>query len=882
MKKTFKYLIIGFLFVLILGVSNLKAQPPKLEMEQGASIRVAKEGIEQGLRFTATLDKSMQDKEHGFYLIYGVATVEDLKTAINGDMIINGKVVYEVTIDGVNTNDQFRVVLTGIPEIGYLDNISVVAYYKDGVDKVFVDAPVTRSVGEVALKLAEIGDDSGDDVINYLQTLKRVRLNAFGEVEVTNNLLETNHFLLRDEFIKDWNKKFNTEWTELDPSVFFNSARAGLDGAQGSNNDLSGSNLYEFFNDEDLKDKWDFILQMAIIKGSGKTHPMRQANAILGNGQVIDPAKDEPFLLYFGSHLIYTIANYFNQSDDTAGYAPADFLQANDYSGLDHLYETIYINVDNYEFYNIGDTFALPEAKVRTGYDFKHYKLDSETFAVGVDYEITQDNTLLALVYEPIEYQVKFYDGDVELTDLALTYNIEDEISLPDYDKEGFVFDGWYDNPNFDENVITQIKKGSIGAKTFYAKTTESANVPVEVTYVLNGGKLNADDLIEYRDSTHVIATRYSTAGDSGGLCITVGPSRGGLHWYTMGFKETDIDKVYELIGKGVGYENEEADLFISYHDLCASDYESVIQNLYNNVAVPGYLVVVPWLPSAVTGSTSIDMYFMPASVLAQDTVVTTLTLETDLLELIDPFDSFLGWYEDEYFQGEPVLKFPGYLAGDGITEVTYYANWGGEIEYKVTYDFGEYGYIGDDTKEDLFLDFVTDYKEFYGRTGASIEDLLTNFAAKAYLPEQFHISSIFDESYQDGKWVWLRDHILDIATNEAGYTQVEHLNSWDQTYWRANIEAFFMEKQFSYAGLYPSADFTTFDAANGFWKHSDYSKQVEIHVNNGDLLNASTISVWNSDYEFDGWYDENDQLVTKLPSSVEAHYTLYAKWVLK
>ncbi len=73
-----------------------------------------------------------------------------------------------------------------------------------------------------------------------------------------------------------------------------------------------------------------------------------------------------------------------------------------------------------------------------------------------------------------IDYTIKYYDGDTELTNLTpKNYKITwDTFSLPTpTDKNGYTFSGWYDALT-GGNKVTQITKGTTGNKTLYAKWT--------------------------------------------------------------------------------------------------------------------------------------------------------------------------------------------------------------------------------------------------------------------------------------------------------------------------------------------------------------------------------------------------------------------------
>ena len=90
---------------------------------------------------------------------------------------------------------------------------------------------------------------------------------------------------------------------------------------------LAASNIYKFFNDTVYGDKWGWLLDFLKAK-DGTTHASRQIDAIKGNGT------NEDYVLWFGIHLSYSIANFFNQTHEVGGYHAIDFTEQARYSGL--------------------------------------------------------------------------------------------------------------------------------------------------------------------------------------------------------------------------------------------------------------------------------------------------------------------------------------------------------------------------------------------------------------------------------------------------------------------------------------------------------------------------------------------------------------------
>ncbi|MBR3785455.1 MAG: InlB B-repeat-containing protein [Firmicutes bacterium] len=99
--------------------------------------------------------------------------------------------------------------------------------------------------------------------------------------------------------------------------------------------------------------------------------------------------------------------------------------------------------------------------------------------------------------WTPISYTITYHDGTEVLTQLSPTsYTIESEnIILPTLTKEGYVFEGWFDNAEFTGGEITGIPMGSTGDKTFYAKFR---NHGYTVYFDTRGGSEVAEQSVDY------------------------------------------------------------------------------------------------------------------------------------------------------------------------------------------------------------------------------------------------------------------------------------------------------------------------------------------------------------------------------------------------
>lgn len=883
MKKTLKILMFVFVGVLFLTGLKAKANSNLVEAIEGASIRT--EGV-QGLRFYAKLDESVIENKHGFYLIYGVATVNELETAldnkVDGKAYLNDQVVFEVNVPGVTQDNEFSVVLTEIPATGYFQNITVIPYVVVNDKNVYASNASTRSVAAVALNMANSGKDISEisEVETILETpLKKYKLNSSGNYELSSGVYETNHVNLRNEFIKDWNKKFKTSWTEIVADDFWDSVKVGLEDERNANKNLSESNIYKFFNDEFYGEKWGWFLDY--IEGQcGITHASRQVVAIKGDGTNGD------FLLYHAQHLSYSISNFFNQDNNQGGMTAINFKELHRYNVVKEHNNKIYIDATTYEFYNVGDVISTPDVLGdKTGYTFEGYKVGEDTLAASTNYTIDGD-VVFVPQYDLINYIVKFYDGEVELTELEKTYTVESGLSLGTTDKTSFIFDGWYDNKNLSGNAISSISKGVIGDLVFYAKFNEG----VTVTYDL-GEYGNVSPKTKSQLFDDLIADWKEVYGRA-----TLTQER----FYEESYFNPTSYSFNFFISEPYG--SKYSWLYNYILDVAEElDYEK-LEDLQNNVAGPWRINIHAFFNETVhthsgAGLTSMD--FTDNDELSRgfwkytnyDKVVVKAVnggslYDSNLVNSCCSDHVFAGWYLNPSFSGNALTKLP-----DVINEnITIYAKW--DFHPKIIYDYGTYGYISDKTKEELFLEFVEDYIVVFGRQ-KPVEDLMTDFFANSGLPTENDppldyqaygdVTKIF--RYDNNKWAWLQEFILDLA-GELSYKNRQALIDGNQGTWRSNFQAFFTNTEYIRLDLEytRSINFSDLNNANGFWRYAPFvetGKVVDFKTATA-LLSGSTITTWYKDYEFRGWYDNpsfDGKPITKLPDSLDKGLFLFAKW---
>ncbi len=189
---------------------------------------------------------------------------------------------------------------------------------------------------------------------------------------------------------------------------------------------------------------------------------------------------------------------------------------------------------------------ALP-TKQSAGYNFIGWYTDEDCHdRFSADTKITADLTLYA-GWEAIDYTISYtLSGGTLETGAPRTYTMFSATTLPDCQREGYTFVGWFNNPGLTGTAITEIPKGNQGPKYFYAKYV--CNL-AEASAKFNSVTVTEDSVsfsVKYTQST-IDLTEYLTfsekatyaVSDSGGpvssiaLAENVGDDNI-LHEYTL------------------------------------------------------------------------------------------------------------------------------------------------------------------------------------------------------------------------------------------------------------------------------------------------------------------------------------------------------------
>ena len=155
-------------------------------------------------------------------------------------------------------------------------------------------------------------------------------------------------------------------------------------------------------------------------------------------------------------------------------------------------------HADNPKTYTIKDENIKLQEPSKTGYVFAGWYEDAKFTK-----KITEINgerecdLILYAKYEVVTYDIMYqlYGGTLQ-SGYTNSYTIKSEkIYLPVPVREGYVFEGWYDNIQMAGAPCSSILKGSYGARTYYAKWKLEE---YSIIYDLVGGTQNSKNPVSY------------------------------------------------------------------------------------------------------------------------------------------------------------------------------------------------------------------------------------------------------------------------------------------------------------------------------------------------------------------------------------------------
>ena len=259
---------------------NAKADPVATSSEiqvTGASVRTIGNA---GIRFVGTVGSydTTNVKAYGIAIAFGEQNVDDI--VLGGT--VGGKSVLTATDTSLDGEGKFYIVLYGVPEASYAQDVTARAYVVLNDDSVvYSTASKTRNLAQVAIQAKNDGFGGGliDIVVDNIEdNYKAIRVNHFENlVSIGVDEYEKDPFVLRREFIADFNSFANTSLTtSSNYTAYYNAMKSS------AYNDVTDSKLYLFFKDAEMGTKWGWLV--TYLNGFNVTHLSNQIKAINGDG----------------------------------------------------------------------------------------------------------------------------------------------------------------------------------------------------------------------------------------------------------------------------------------------------------------------------------------------------------------------------------------------------------------------------------------------------------------------------------------------------------------------------------------------------------------------------------------------------------------------
>ncbi len=715
-----------FSFFSMVGGLSLNASG-YVSIKEETSIRYKTENSKQGLRFYAKLDEAVVNNEHGFYLVYGDASLNEIKNKVyNNNLIHNDKEIFKVVVPGVDANNNFSVVLTDIPEHGYMHKITAISYVVVDGQTHFSNGLTTTSVMDVAVK-AESSGEAHSACMEIVSKLDKYKVLV---KDINNNYVLTNNF--------NTNNVSNDELYYDGDVLKLRSinSRLGYNGYYliGNKRYYQGDNYIVSSNDDEFKVLYqpvDYLVSFYVDEIK-----VRELDDLYNIEQeyVLPTLDQEGFVgwynnPYFSGSVITKInkgstgpkdfyAKFSESSGEMTDTEKVNFAKDNldiSYSGSDTYYSvTRNVSLTSYGLYNTNITWSSSNNSVlsSSGVVNRGSSDISVTLTATISLNnITEYKTFyLTIKKEDVvvnEYTITYLnlkDGVINFNDH--TYKDNETVILYDPILPGgfnYIFVGWYTSLTGGYKV-SSIDYGSNGNKTFYARWEDVPIIPdteYTITFNLNGGSwptestggsgyTNRDVMI-----TDFLTDFYNFLKPAGislnDFMHGAGKTSGfdGLYNnYVEDLREVNVKTVNPGTGKFVNQETynkwvplidlmdeytginpEQAGQFWSSNYVAGIRFKPFIlkQNLWgSNGESAGYLDICNKIPAALASGggtpTQIDVPTKYKS--TSNTITLPVPNKTG--------ESFLGWYYNTNYQGSPITSIPKGSTGNK----TFYARW--------------------------------------------------------------------------------------------------------------------------------------------------------------------------------------------------------------
>ena len=671
------------LFFLSVNFKATTVQTSDLITLEGVSVRTKDPN---GIRFVGTVKEGLELEEgskYGVAIAYGNVEVDEVLLGAE----VNGKEVLYATVEQLEEETgYFYVSLVSIPEDSYIQNVTARAFVMDAEGNVtYGSKSLVKNLAQATLELKNKGSEAAEtdvakQVMEYVEKnyMKTYKIGDY--VYVNNAVYEYEPTQLAKLFVEDFNKVTGENIESMKNFAFTYKLNPT---SSATKEVVASSKLYQFFNanNQEMLAKWGWVLDY--IK-TVDTNTFSLAQMKLCKTLEADLAA-EVSDWYGMQHLLSRFESFFTRAvvaNNGLSYQSNLFANPEKYlnlvSFIDSLENKLY-TVGSYELVKTNNTIVLPEYDTPNGYVWDGYFAGEEKFEAGEEYVITNTNVVFVPKTHAQEYTIKYFNGEEEFSELAGTYTVNNEVTLPNLDLEDYDFYGWYTSPTFEESTkVTKIAKGSTGNKVYYAKLVAQLYKEVNVTFDPNGG------LMRYASTEAAIADFLKDYNAARGKSHTAETFAALGSWAEIGDASTFLYNakykakwawLVEYIATVASSANKKAYAsFLKYNS--QSELNSVDSNYIYSIAyeLRGWVGQIKYSKNANFVTADYSSESVKASALATAQGETSFVYK-DPCTLPTPNKAgykFVGWKSS--LDGKIYTEYPGYKPNPG--DITYVAQW--------------------------------------------------------------------------------------------------------------------------------------------------------------------------------------------------------------
>ncbi len=481
--------IISLMLVLLLMIVGCETSS-QMEIDESKFIVEEIKFENNDISFISSIGDNKQNKNY----LYGI----EIKS--NNDETF----VLDSNNGSINDENQYKISfdLTDFPTYLYGSDLLIRPYIINNEEIIYSENIYDFKLILEAVKAKNNNEDS--ESLNYIvdyanENYKKVyELND--AIYIDDAIYEYNSLNLGKEFLVDWNNIFNTNYESFENFAIDNASENKI---YGTSEEIKNHKLYQFFNDnnQEMLVKYQWVFD--VITNVNLNLNIIQTQIIILSNKNIKDEVDNKYSSYYGFYQILAqIEGLFTQSKVTSkeySYSSFDYKDVATYYSIQRVFKNNNIfkyATGSYDYYMIGELYQIDSEVIEhDGKIWKGFSYLSNTYQVGDYLEVLEKNMYLEPKYEYITYSILFFDGETKLDNYSKIYNVASrDVSLPEPEKYGFNFVGWYTSKTFEENTkVDIIKTGSTGDFVLYAKYEPKNYSEVEVVFDLNGGEWNGN-----------------------------------------------------------------------------------------------------------------------------------------------------------------------------------------------------------------------------------------------------------------------------------------------------------------------------------------------------------------------------------------------------